>query len=104
MIYGFKYIQIDENGLVTSACDMPVFVDSVEVTIDTEGMVIPEIPTDAIYALHYNEEQGLHYVKVADFEPEEPTEIELQWQAITDLEIAQMELIQKLNLEGGINA
>lgn len=74
MVYGFRYIQIDETGLVTSACSMPVE----GVTIDTEGMTIPEQPTDAHYALYYNEEQGLHYEKVADFEEEttEPTQLD----------------------------
>jgi hypothetical protein len=37
-------------------------------------MVEPEMPTDAIYALYYNEEQGLHWVKVGEFEPETPEE------------------------------
>ena len=88
MIYGFRYIQIDKTGKITSACDMPVFVDGVEITIDTEGMIVPEQPTDAIYELYYNETDGLHYVKVTDFEIPKPTETELQWQAITDIEIA----------------
>ena len=74
MIYGFRYIQVDENGLITSACDCPVFVDDVEITIDTEGMVVPEQPTDAIYNLYYSETKGLYWVKVADFEPETPEE------------------------------
>ena len=76
MIYG--YIQTDETGLVTSACADPVFVDGVEITIDTEGMNVPEMPTDAIYELYYNETDGLHYVKVADFEEEtkEPAQLD----------------------------
>lgn len=73
MVYGFRYIQIDENGLVTSACANPVFVDGVEITIDTEGMAVPEMPTDGIYDLYYNETDGLHWEKVADFEEPEPT-------------------------------
>lgn len=72
MVYGFRYIQIDETGLVTSACSMPVE----GVTIDTEGMTVPEQPTDAVYDLYYNEEQGLHYVKVSDFEDAEPTQLD----------------------------
>ena len=68
MVYGFRYIQIDKSGSITSACANPVFVDGVEITIDTEGMIVPEMPTDAIYALYYNETDGLHWVKVAEFE------------------------------------
>lgn len=64
MVYGFRYIQIDETGAITSACSMPVE----GVTIDTEGMPVPEQPTDAIYELHYSEAEKLHWVKVADFE------------------------------------
>ena len=64
MVYGFRYIQIDETGLVTSACSMSVY----GVTIDTDGMTIPEMPTDAIYDLYYNETEGLHWEKVAEFE------------------------------------
>jgi hypothetical protein len=74
MVYGFRYIQIDETGRVSSACAEPVFVDGVEITIDTEGMTVPEMPTDAIYSMYYNETKGLHWVKVADFEPETPEE------------------------------
>lgn len=73
MVYGFRYIQIDENGMVSSACGSPVFVDDVEITIDTEGMTVPEMPTDASYALYYNETDGLHWEKVADFEEPETT-------------------------------
>lgn len=105
MIKGFRYIQIDETGLVTSYCAMEVK----GVTIDTEGMTVPEQPTDAVYDLYYNEMNGLHWVKIADFESELPNQDELQWQAITDLEISQMEYNQALTdleikyLEGGIN-
>ena len=109
MVYGYRYIQIDKNGLISTVCANPVFVEGVEITIDTEGMDVPEKPTDAIYDLYYNETEGLHYIKVADFEPKEPNQDELQWQAITDLEISQMEYNQALTdleikyLEGGIN-
>lgn len=99
MLYGYRYIQIDENGRIAAYCEKPVFVDGVEITIDTEGMTVPEMPTDAIYSLYYNKTDGLHWVKTGDFElntPEEPTEDELQWQAITDLEISQMEYDQAL--------
>ena len=70
MILEYRYIQIDETGLVTSYCSMPVE----GVTIDTEGMNVPEKPTDAYYNLYYTETEGLHWVKVADFEPETPEE------------------------------
>lgn len=71
MVKGFRYIQIDETGLVTSYCAMEVK----GVTIDTEGMVVPEKPTDALYILYYNETDKLHWVKVADFEPETSEEV-----------------------------
>lgn len=68
----YRFIQIEKDGRVKVNCS-----ESIEgVTVDIEGMTIPEEPTDAIYALYYNKEQGLHYVKVADFgetENETPT-------------------------------
>ena len=64
----YRYIDIDENGRVEGSRTIPL-----ETSIDTEGMVIPEQPTDAIYSLYYNEEQGLYWVKVADFEEESET-------------------------------
>lgn len=93
MVWYNRYIDIDENGKVITAKNLPT-----ENSIDTINMVEPEMPTDAIYDLYYNETDGLHWVKVADFEPEtsSPTEDELQWQAITDLEISQMEYDQAL--------
>ena len=71
MVWNERYIDIDENGMVICAKNTPT-----KNSIDTEGMTVPEEPTDAIYALYYNKEQGLHYVKVADFgetENETPT-------------------------------
>lgn len=81
MVYEFRYIQIDETGLVTSACADPVFVEGVEITIDTEGMTPPEMPTDGIYDLYYNETDLLHWVKVADL-TEELTETDKQEAAL----------------------
>ena len=81
MVYEFRYIQIDENGLVSSACADPVFVEGVEITIDTEGMTVPEMPTDGIYDLYYNETDLLHWVKVADF-TEDLTEADKQEAAL----------------------
>lgn len=104
MVWNERYIDINENGMVVTAKNT-----STENSIDTIDMAVPEMPTDAIYALYYNETKGLHYVKVAEFEPKEPSQDELQWQAITDLEISQMEYNQALTdleikyLEGGIN-
>lgn len=94
MVYGSRYIEVDETGRFITTINNPI--DGV--TIDTEGMTVPEAPTDAIYELYYNETEGLHWVKTGDFEPEtpSPTEDELQWQAITDLEISQMEYDQAL--------
>ena len=78
MINEYRYIQIDKNGRVNSACDNPVFVDGIEITIDTEGMVVPTMPMDAIYDLYYDERHGLHYVKIADFDSvEQSIEIRL---------------------------
>ena len=106
MFYEYRYIQIDDSGKVIASTEREVS----GVSIDIEGMTVPEMPTDAFYDLYYNETEGLHYVKVADFEPAEtPNQDELQWQAITDLEISQMEYNQALTdleikyLEGGIN-
>jgi hypothetical protein len=104
MVWNNRYIDINKNGKVVTAKNTPT-----ENSIDTIDMVEPEMPTDAIYALYYNEIEGLHYIKVADFEPTKPNQDELQWQAITDLEINQMEYNQALTdleikyLEGGIN-
>ena len=75
MVYGFRYIQIDETGLVTSACDCPVIIDDVTITIDTEGMIVPEQPTDSIYELYYNEDEGLHWVKTGEFKPDVDEEV-----------------------------
>ena len=69
MVYGYRYIDVDESGLVTGSRMTPT-----ENSIDTIKMVEPEMPTDAIYSLYYNETEGLHWVKVADFEPETPEE------------------------------
>lgn len=76
MVYGYRYIQIDETGMVSGACADPVFVDGVEITIDTEGIMIPEKPTDAIYELYYNETDGLHWVKQGEFNTE-PVDTEI---------------------------
>lgn len=83
MVYGFRYIQIDENGLVTSACANPVFVDGVEITIDTEGMAVPEMPTDGIYDLYYSEEEGLHWVKTGELQTQDLTEADKQNATLT---------------------
>lgn len=105
MVWNNRYIDIDENGMVVTAKNTPT-----ENSIDTIDMVEPEMPTDAIYALYYNETDGLYWVKVADFESVVPTQDELQWQAITDLEISQMEYDQALTdleiayLEGSAKA
>ena len=82
MVYGFRYIQIDENGLVSSACADPVIIDGVTITIDTEEMTPPEMPTDGIYDLYYNETDLLHWVKVADL-TEELTEADKQDATLT---------------------
>ena len=78
MVYGYRYIQIDETGLVASACAAPVFVNGVEITIDTEGMTVPEMPTDAIYDLYYDAAEGLHWKKIMEFDEIPPTKEEEQ--------------------------
>ena len=87
----YRYIDIDENGRIEGYRTVPL-----ETSIDTEGMSVPEMPTDAIYDLYYNEIDGLHWVKAVNFFQAEPTQDELQWRAITDLEISQMEYDQAL--------
>ena len=84
MVYGYRYIQIDENGSITSACADPVFVEGAEITIDTEGMTPPEMPTDGIYDLYYNEKEGLHWEKVAELTEEKQ-----------QLEVGMKQLVQK---------
>jgi hypothetical protein len=79
MVWGFKYIQIEEDGKVKAAC-----ADSVEgVTIDVEDLIVPEMPTDAYYSLYYSAENGLYYVKIADFESEESTD-EVSWDVMAE--------------------
>lgn len=75
MICGYKYIQVNNNGRVCCFCDNPVFVNDVEITIDINGMIVPEKPMDAIYDLYYNKEYGLYYVKVADLKSK-PTQLD----------------------------
>lgn len=76
MIGKFRYIQIDENGRVSGGCADPVFINGEEITIDTERIMIPEKPTDAIYELYYNETDGLHWVKQGEFNTE-PVDTEI---------------------------
>lgn len=73
MIWGYRYIDINEEGCIVGVKAVPT-----EHSIDTEGMTVPEQPTDAIYSLYYSKKQGLYWVKVADFEPEtpEPTQLD----------------------------
>lgn len=72
MVYGYRYIQLYEDGRVKTAGNTAIS----GVTIDTEGMEVPEMPTDGIYDLYYSEEEGLHYEKVADFEEEKATQLD----------------------------
>ena len=92
MVDGYRYIQVDENGRIKASCDTPVE----GVTIDTEGMTVPEMPTDAIYDLYYNETEGLHWVKVAELltEKAEPTEEEMLSVALERLSKKQREVIR----------
>lgn len=73
MILVYRYIDVEDNGRVQGSRLLPL-----ETSIDTEGMIIPNQPTDAVYDLYYNEADGLHWVKVADFEEEstEPTQLD----------------------------
>jgi hypothetical protein len=74
MVYGYRYIQLDEDGRVKASCDTAIE----GVTIDTEGMEIPAEPTDAIYDLYYGEEKGLYWKKIMDFDEIPPTAAEEQ--------------------------
>lgn len=76
----YRYIRTDDDGFVADYYEIHVE----GVTIDTWGMTVPEMPTDAIYDLYYNESDGLHWVKIADFE--EPTLSETE-QAILETAI-----------------
>lgn len=107
MVYGFRYIQTGENGRVSGSCADPVFAEGVEITIDTEGMTVPEMPTDAIYDLYYNETEGLHWVKVADLEtPEQTTDpvmeklesIEAKIQTNEDLQTFYDDIVKEVGL------
>jgi uncharacterized protein YjiK len=64
----YRYITINEEGLVTYYYESPVE----NVTIDTEGMIVPEMPTDAIYDLYYSKTEGLHWIKTGEFKLKEP--------------------------------
>lgn len=70
MVFGYRYIDIDEEGRILGAKSVPT-----ENSIDTEGMTIPEMPTDAVYALYYSDAEGLYWKKVGDLvdEPTEPS-------------------------------
>lgn len=73
MVWGYRYIDIDADGRVSCAKDTPTAE-----SIDTEGMEVPAEPTDAIYSLHYSEAEGLHWVKVMEFDEIPPTAEEEQ--------------------------
>lgn len=62
MVWGNRYIQLDDDGRVEASCSAAV----AGVTIDTEGMQMPEEPTDTIYSLYYNEGEGLYWKKVGE--------------------------------------
>ena len=74
MVYGYRYIQLDEDGRVKASCDTAIE----GVTIDTEGMEMPEKPADAIYDLYYGEEKGLYWKKIMEFDEIPPTAAEEQ--------------------------
>lgn len=63
MVYGYRYIDVEESGRVTGAKKTPTAN-----SIDTEGMTMPEKPKDAIYELYYDMEQkALYWKKVGEF-------------------------------------
>lgn len=74
MVYGYRYIQLDEEGRVKASCDTEVK----GVTIDTEGMEVPAEPEDAVYDLYYSEEKGLYWKKIMEFDEIPPTAAEEQ--------------------------
>lgn len=69
MVWGYRYIQLDEDGRVKASGDTEVK----GVTIDTEGMATPEEPTDAIYSLYYEEGKGLYWKKEMEYDDIPPT-------------------------------
>lgn len=105
----FKYAQVNaETGIVEGVC-----------RLRDEGMEKENpnlIPIEDDFNLSYKKwdfetETWVEYIPEPEPEtPEKPTEIELQWQAITDLEISQMEYDQALTdleiayLEGSAKA
>ena len=44
MVYGYRYIQLDEDGRVKASCDTEIE----GVTIDTEDMEMPEQPVSVV--------------------------------------------------------
>ena len=67
MVFGYRYIDIDEEGRILGAKSVPT-----EHSIDTEGMTIPEMPTDEVYVLYYGKTEGLYWKKVGEL-ADEPT-------------------------------
>lgn len=78
MVFGYRYIDVNENGMVVTAKNTPT-----ENSIDTIDMAEPEMPTDAIYSLYYNEEEGLHWVKTGELQVEDLTEADKQDATLT---------------------
>lgn len=63
MVFGYRYIDVEENGRVAGSKMVPTAK-----SIDTEGMTMPEMPTDAIYELYYDMGQkALYWKKVGEF-------------------------------------
>lgn len=79
MVFGYRYIVVEEDGCVQTARETPIE----GVTIDTEGMTVPEMPTDGIYDLYYSEEEGLHWVKTGELQTQDLTEADKQDATLT---------------------
>lgn len=65
MVFGYRYIDIDEEGRILGAKSVPT-----EHSIDTEGMTIPEMPTDEVCVLYYGKAEGLYWKKVGELADE----------------------------------
>lgn len=84
----YIYAELDESNICKAVSDL-----SGEVIADT--MIPLETYDTSLLGKRYEEGEWIEVAQPESVEPE-PTEDELQWRAITDLEIAQMEYYQAL--------
>jgi hypothetical protein len=92
------YCEIDKTGLCFHATETELLLSDTIILSETNQ-----------FGKRYIDGEWVEVPVLEPETPEEPTQDELQWQAITDLEISQMEYNQALTdleikyLEGGIN-